>query len=447
MSALPVWRAIEGGHVSDLPAKAAHQARRCLLDLIGVAAAGSTTDLSAIIRRHAATQFGAGDGKAASLIFDPNGRGASAAGAALANGMTIDAFDAHDGHPLTKGHAGCGLFPALLALAEIEAPDMPLGGVLFHMANGYEIAIRCGIALHETVSDYHTSGAWVAVGIAAAGGRMLGMDDATIRHSIGIAEYHGPRSQMMRVIDHPTMLKDGSGWGAMAGVSALMLAGDGFTGAPALTVEADNVRPLFDDLGTRWRINEQYFKPWPVCRWGQPAVQAALDLKAAHRFEADAIAAVEITTFHEGVRLAGATPSNTEESQYAVAFPVAVALVYGTIGPEHISLEGLADEAVLVIARAIILTEHDSYNARFPAERWAHVTITLKDGTELVSEPTTASGDAHMPLDDDALVVKFHALMESAGYAEWAAPLEDMIMSDSGATVAELVSLLAVRPD
>ena len=44
---------------------------------------------------------------------------------------------------------------------------------------------------------------------------------------------------MMRCIDHPTMVKDGSGWGAFAGVSAAYLAADGFTGAPAITIEAD----------------------------------------------------------------------------------------------------------------------------------------------------------------------------------------------------------------
>ena len=54
---------------------------------------------------------------------------------------------------------------------------------------------------------------------------------------MGIAEYHGPRSQMMRCMDHPTMVKDGSGWGAMCGVSAARMAKAGFTGAPALTLQ------------------------------------------------------------------------------------------------------------------------------------------------------------------------------------------------------------------
>ncbi len=59
--------------------------------------------------------------------------------------------------------------------------------------------------------------------VATAGGigaRYLGgLDRAASRHALGgIGEYHGPRSQMMRCIDHPTMVKDGSGWGgAMTG--------------------------------------------------------------------------------------------------------------------------------------------------------------------------------------------------------------------------------------
>ena len=173
------------GDPAALPDTVAHQTRRCLLDLIGVAAAGSRTKLAGLIAAHAADQFGAG-AKPASILFDPQKRTASAAGAALAGGMTIDAIDAHDGHPVTKGHAGCGLFPALLALAETERPDMPLDALLAHLALGYEIAIRCGIALHATAPDYHTSGAWVAVGIAATGGLMLGADRQTMRHAMGM---------------------------------------------------------------------------------------------------------------------------------------------------------------------------------------------------------------------------------------------------------------------
>ena len=67
----------------------------------------------------------------------------------------------------------------------------------------------------------------------------------------------------MRCIDHPTMLKDGSGFGAMAGVSAAYLAKSGFSGAPAVTMDSDNTISFWKDLGQKWLIKEQYFKPYP----------------------------------------------------------------------------------------------------------------------------------------------------------------------------------------
>ena len=135
-------------------------------------------------------------------------------------------------------------------------------------------------ALHATTPDYHTSGAWIAVAAAAAGARLLKLDADQTAHALGIAEYHGPRSQMMRCIDHPTMLKDGSGWGAMAGVSAALLARNGFTGAPALTITEPP--DIWSDLGDNWLITQQYFKPYPVCRWAQSPIEAALALRAEH---------------------------------------------------------------------------------------------------------------------------------------------------------------------
>lgn len=422
-----------------------HQGRRCLLDLVCVAAAGSTTELSRIISGHAAKHFAAGPGShPASVLFSHQKHNASAVGAALANGMTIDSFDAHDGHPLTKGHAGCGLFPALLALAETREPDMRLDTFMAALICGYEIAIRCGIALHQGEADYHTSGAWVAVGIAASGGLMAGLDTNQIRHAMGIAEYHGPRSPMMRVIDHPTMLKDGSGWGAMAGVSAIDLAGAGFTGAPALTVEGSPVSELWSDLGSRWRMLEQYFKPWPVCRWAQPAVQAAINLKHQHGFHANQIASVTVSTFHEAVRLGTKPPSTTEEAQYALGFPLACALVSGNVAPENITGSGLSAPTILGVLEKIVLKEDEAFNAAFPAKRYADVKISLADGTTYSSGKVAALGDATMPLEDSALLEKFDGLMLSSGYGERRHDLEQMIFHQdlSLSSVLDLIELV-----
>lgn len=390
---------------SDIPDDVRNFARRWLLDLVGVAASGARTDLSKIIRDHAAMQFGAG-ARGARMLFD--GRRVSPAGAALAGGMTIDAVDAHDGHKLTKGHVGCGVLPATMAFIDAEE-ILNSAEFLTALIIGYEVGSRAGIALHRTASDYHTSGAWIAVTVAALGARILRLDSKQTREAIGIAEYHGPRSQMMRCIDAPTMLKDGSGWGAMSGVSAAYLAKSGFTGAPALTIEGNDVADLWSDLGMKWRIFEQYFKPHPVCRWAQPPVQATLALREQYGLRADQIERIEVTTFHESLRLATRRPTNTEQAQYSTSFPTAVAMVKGKVDPEDITDAALNDPEILRLSDGIQFEESDEYNAAFPAHRFAKVVLVLKNGERLVSARTEARGDPESPVSDEELRRKFRA--------------------------------------
>ncbi|MEM9332102.1 MAG: MmgE/PrpD family protein [Pseudomonadota bacterium] len=390
----------------DIPQDIHAFSKRCILDLVGVMVAGSETRLTDLISHHAVEHFAAGS-KSASILFD--GRNVSPAGAALANGMMIDSIDAHDGFRPAKGHIGCHVLPTLFSIFEAEGKTSG-EEFLTCIAIGYEIGARCALALHGSVPDYHTSGAWGAVTSAALCSRILAVDETTTRHAIGIGEYHGPRSQMMRCIDHPTMLKDGSGWGAMAGVSASYLAASGFTGAPAITVEAEEVSHHWGDLGSRWTILEQYFKPYPVCRWAQPATEASLTLTKQHGFTHEQIAEIVVHTFHEASRLATVHPASTEEAQYSLPFPVGAALVFGKVGPNEVSGDALTDERVLRLAENTVLKEFQPYNDAFPAERFAHVEITLKDGNTFESECHPARGDYENPLSDSEIEEKYYGL-------------------------------------
>jgi len=429
---LPVPAFVRGLAFGELPDDVVRQAQRCLLDLIGVAAAGSTTKAAAIANGYAATQLCGRDG-GARILFD--GRRASVAGAAFAGATTIDALDAHDGHVLTKGHAGAALLPVLLALCDDATAGRrgaPVDGreFLTCLVLGYEIATRAGIALHATVADYHCSGAWNSIGCAAVVARLLAVDAAQMREALGIAEYFGPRGQILRACDSPTMVKDGSGWGAHVGVTAALLARDGFTGAPALTVERDDAKPFWSDLGTRWRIREQYFKAYPVCRWAQPAVEAALALQQAHGFAVDDVETVEIESFREAVALGSACAlvETTEEAQYSLPYPVAAALVFGELGAQEVSLPKLADPRVRRLQRAMTLTEDADFSRRFPAERWARVRMTLVDGRTLASEPARARGNPENPLGDDELRRKYIALAEPVLGAARAAGIEQAVL-------------------
>jgi 2-methylcitrate dehydratase PrpD len=397
------------------------------------------TMLSDIICDHVAMQFSAGT-NSARMLFD--GRRVSPTGAALAGGMTIDALDAHDGHKLTKGHVGCGVLPALLALAEAEGVT-DAGAFLTSLVVGYEIGTRAGIALHCTACDYHTSGAWVAVAAAGLCARVLGLDASKTREALGIAEYHGPRSQMMRCIDHPTMVKDGSGWGAMAGVSAGYLARSCFTGAPAILVEDKDVSDIWADLGQNWRLFEQYFKPYPVCRWAQPSVQAVLNLRAHHGLTPEMVERIEITTFHQAIRLATRHPQTTEEAQYSTAFPAASALVRGGLGADDVAAPAFADPEINRLAASMTFTESEKFNAAFPAHRFAEVTLSLKDGTRLSSGATEAVGDPENPVPPEQMITKFQTYAVPVLGQARSLAIQDAVLSlDHGKSIAGLLDLV-----
>jgi len=340
----------------------------------------------------------------------------------------IDAFDAHDGHVLIKGHAGVVVLPTLLAMVDAGAA-CDAREFIAALVLGYEVATRAGIALHADAAETHCSGSWNAIACAAIAARLLGLGNGPIRHALGIAEYFGPRGQLARVCDSPSMVKDGSGWGAHAGVTAALLARAGFTGAPAVTVERDDATTYWNDLGSRWRIREQYFKAYPVCRWAQPAIEAALRVQGAANFSADDIEEIAIETFAEAVALGAgcAIPNATDEAQYSLPHPVAAALVFGQVGAEEIELPRLADPRIRRLLAAIKVTEDAEFSRRFPAERWARVRITLEDGRMLASEPAIARGNPENPLTDDEVRGKYRSLAEPVLGVERAARIERLV--------------------
>jgi len=425
----------------ELPTDVQHQARRCLLDTLGTAVSARQTDLSRIIHDFAAIAFG---GEGAQLWLD--GRFVSPPGAALANGMTIDALDIHDGYNLVKGHIGAAVVPTLLATCAGE----PVSGkeLLTRLVIGYEIAARAGIVLHETACDYHTSGAWNALGAAAVTARHLKLTREQTRHALGIAEYHGPRSQMMRCIEFPTMVKDGSGWGAMAGVSAAMMAAGGFTGAPAITIEAEDVQHHWRDLGEKWHIMDQYVKPYAVCRWAQPAIAAVLAVRQQHVFSLEAVETIRIHTFHEAVCLAMRRPANSQEAQYSLPFPVAAALVYNKLGAAELSGDALTNRLVLQLADRVEPVEDEVYNGRFPAQRFARAQVVLNDGTILQSGEHQPGWDADAPPTDGELLHKFRWLAGEVLEAERVAALETAVWQlPAQPSVNNLANLMAASID
>lgn len=414
------------------------QAKICLIDTLGVAIAASSTTTSKILSKFAGSQFGATNSSKSKLLF--RDQETAECGAVLYGAGSIDSLDAHDGQVLTKGHMGVVIIPTLFAMPEIKK----LNGkeLLDAIIIGYEIGTRAGIALHATACDYHTSGAWNALAVAALVARIKKLSFEQTYEALGLAEYHGPRSQMMRCIDEPIMAKDGSAWGALSGFSAALLARDGFTGAPAITMFEDEVSHVWSDLGRRFYIFEQYIKAYPVCRWAQPAVEAVLSIKNQTDVNIHDIKSIEIFTFHEGKRLHTVVPKNSDQAQYSLPFSVACALRDNTVSTSAITND-LEDPQLLSLSKKVQISEQESYNALFPAERWAHANIVMTTGEVYVSKPSIARGNPENPLSKQEIDKKYFELSSVAMIEEKSNQLHKLVMKlDKNASVRTLCECL-----
>lgn len=388
------------------PETARTMAALLLIDTLAVAAGAHHLEPARLARAHAVRFHSASmPGDSAPLLFD--GRRASIPGAAFAGATQIDNLDGHDGLNPTKGHIGCAVVPALLAFSD-HHPELTSAKALDILVMSYEIAARAAIALHATVSDYHTSGAWNGIAVAAIGCRLRGATRLQLREALGIAEYHGPRSQMMREIANPTMLHDGSGMGALTGAMAGLLACDGFTGAPAITLENSEVAKHWRDLRRRWTIKENYIKPYPVCRWAHAPLDALQHLMRSKDVKADDITRLDVRTFAESAALFPGVPETTGQAQYSLAFALAAMMQHGDVGPKRIAGEGLKDASVAALLDRITISEDPRHSADFPAHRRADITLTLQNGMQLSSGVFDARGGPEAPLTLNEVEQKLH---------------------------------------
>jgi 2-methylcitrate dehydratase PrpD len=284
----------------------------------------------------------------------------------------------------------------------------------------------------------------------------MGFDAKRTRDALGIAEYFGPRGQIMRVCEFPTMVKDGSGWGAHVGLTAAQLAREGFTGAPALTVEHDHANACWADLaragGSASSISRLIRFADGRSRRSRPRWRC----KRTHRFNrrGDCRSRDRQLWRSSGAWLGMRAPQTTEDAQYSLPFPVAAALVFGSLGAAEINAPALRDPrshpAIVIDGAAATMPD---FSRRFPAERMgarAHRVDELAQ--TLVSEPTRARGNPENPLADDELQNKYRALTEPVLGGARTRRIEQAIASLTTdrtalpALIAELLQAASDRP-
>ena len=386
----------------DLPEETKNHARMCTLDLFN----------ALILGAHSA-QFEAGVKTAKELFPDGNipvpgiEGGFSLAGATTAMGHASNAYDIDDGHRIIRTHPGTSFIGGVVAAA--YEMNVSYKCFLEALVAAYEITIRMGEAMIDHYKYYHSSGSFGPVGIITAYGKMAGWDKETLGNALSVAEFNAPLIPAGRSVEYPSMNKDGVAFGAMIGALCIASAKSGFTGNHHLMDGAD-YKKYADDLGTKWEINDLYFKPYAGCRWAHPAIDAVISVMRAHQVKAEEIEKVTIKTFYQATRLSKIVPKTTDEAQYNIAFPVASAVVKGDFGYNEARDENLNDPAVIEMMLRLSFEKDDELDALFPGHRCCKAEITLKSGEVFRSPVMEPKGEPEEGIGFDWIEAKFRRM-------------------------------------
>lgn len=375
-----------------------------VLDTLASTTGGFQLPTTDVLRAYATTHHD-GDG---ATVLDGTGERLSEQGTALVNATAANALDIDDGHRDVKGHPAAVVVTPALAAA--EAIDATVEEFLTAVGVGYELAVRAGLAIHATDGVYTGTGSWGAVGAAAAVARLRGLDRETTAAALGVAEYHAPRTPIMRGVERPGMTKDGIGWGAYTGLVAVDLAATGFTASGTVFDEA-NVT-VTDDLGDRFYLTTGYLKPYPSCRWAQPGVDAVLDLHDTHDVEPTSIKTIRVHTFEEATHLHTKHPETAEAAEYSYPYPIAAALVCGEFTPTHLEATWRENPMVRALADRVDLVVEPDLDSRFPHECLARIELITSDDRTFSSDVTQPRGARERPLSPEARRAKAADLFE-----------------------------------
>ncbi len=396
-------RRLDPAHIADA---ALHQGCRCVLDLLGVAIAGTRTPMAQISAQFAFEQFASGK----CTVFGAR-RPLGVTGAAWVNCNAASALDLDDGHRLAMGHPGATVIPSALAVAESTGASGR--EFLAAIIAGYEIAVRASVARVPWYKErMYSSGIWGVFGATVAAGKLLGFDQATLQSAIGNAGSHGPFPPGGLQANH-AMVKEVIGWAGMTGCASALLAAEGFLGPEDLLDYSGRweTAQLLDGLGdpSRYAILRTYFKPYAVCRWAHSSVDGVLDLLERHGLQAGDIRQIRVETFEEVTRLVNYAPRNAIAAQFSIPFALAIAVLHRRIAPEDVSEANLRLPEILNLARKVEVVVDPDIDAQFPAKTIARVTIVTGKGP-VQTTVEYPRGNPENPLSDDALAAKFRRL-------------------------------------
>jgi 2-methylcitrate dehydratase PrpD len=404
----------------DIPSDVVQLARGFILDGLGVALAGSTDECSRIVQAQIRRMGGRGE----SSVLGTSLR-APAAKAALANGVAGHAMDYDDTQLSTSKEAVYGLLthpttPVLAALlavgekAKISGEEFLLGYLL-----GVEVECRIADAIdpRHYQSGFHSTATMGGLGAAMAVGKILRHEEEQLIRTLGIV---ASMSSGLRE-NFGTMTKPlHAGRAAENGVTAAMLAQDGFTAATNI-LEAQRgffnaMAGGYDESKIAGRLGRPYFmkvpgisiKPYPSGSLSHPAQDLILDLVRQHDLSAEDIDHIDVgTNSNVPNALIYPMPKTALEGKFSIPFCMAIAVIERKAGIAQFQDRKVRDKKVIELMKQVTLYVDEELEKLGYDKVRSRIRIKLKNGRLIEGRYDVARGHPEKPMSWSELGDKF----------------------------------------
>jgi 2-methylcitrate dehydratase PrpD len=283
-------------------------------------------------------------------------------------------------------------------------------------------------------------------------GKLYGLDAAQLEDALGMA---GTQSGGLMAAQYEAMSKRMQhGFAARNGFYAAGLAAGGYTGIKQvfdrpyggfLAVFGEGHDPdatqITEGLGEFWHTNVIMVKSYAAQGGLHGTIQAALELRAEHDIDPNAIEKIEIrvghAVYHHGW-WQPERPLTAIGAQMNLGYAATVALLDGAVLPPQFSAARLDADDVWQLLSTVDVQLDEAL--QFATD----LTITLRDGTALHKRIDAPHGAPDDPVTNDELVVKYRSLVGPILDADRLTAIENAVLGlDDLADLNELTTLLA----
>ena len=403
-------RYVTSSRLEDFPPAAIHEAKRAFLHWMGCAIGGSRTE--AVERAYAT--FAPYSGAPQATILGRSER-ADILLASLVNSISADVLGFSDTHLKSVVHAGGVVGSVVGALAERDA--VTGADALRAFLLGVEVACRIGLGVYtwHYGRGWHITGTVGTFGAAAAAGVLLRLDETRMAWALSTA---GTQAAGLRELFGSMGKSLHAGRAAQNGLASALLAHNGFTSsttgiegrrgfARVLGDDAD-FHAMTGELGTRFEILSNTYKPFPCGVVIHPTIDACMQLSAEYRDCGAEVKRIVLEVNPLVLELTGRrNPQITSEGKLSVYHSAAAALVKGRVTEREYAPEALRDPQMKALAE--LMRAEPSPAIR---EDEAVVTIELADGSTLKRHVEHAVGSEARPMSDADIEMKYRGLAE-----------------------------------